>query len=52
MKIPFFSSGHAVDKYRHGESPFALVTGSSGGQNLFTHACQLPDITEQVLERN
>ena len=26
-----FSSGHAMDKYRHGERPFALVTGSSAG---------------------
>lgn len=31
MWIPFFSNGHAMDKYRHGERPFALVTGASAG---------------------
>ncbi|PVF97239.1 NAD(P)-binding protein [Serendipita vermifera] len=31
MKLPFISNGHAMDRYRHGEKPFALVTGSSQG---------------------
>ncbi|KAG8853184.1 hypothetical protein FRB91_005332 [Serendipita sp. 411] len=64
----FRSNGHAMDKYRHGDHPYALVTGSSLGIgrslafelaslgfNVVLHAMtieELKPVQEEILKRN
>ncbi|KAG9053951.1 hypothetical protein FS842_006637 [Serendipita sp. 407] len=64
----FRSNGHAMDKYRHGDHPYALVTGSSLGIgrslafelaslgfNVVLHAMtieELKPVQEEIMKRN